>query len=80
MDGEGQETLYTYNGAGQLTKAQTSIRREGDTTYYRVVNYTYDRAGNKIEEAYGQQEVERDNNPDSWHRIHFSYDQNNHLR
>ena len=78
-DGEGQETLYAYNGAGQLTRAQTSIRREGDTTYYRVTAYTYDRAGNKIEEAYGQQEVERDNNPDSWHRIHFSYDQNSHL-
>ena len=78
-DGEGQETLYAYNGAGQLTRAQTSIRREKDTTYYRVTAYTYDRAGNKIEEAYGQQEVERDNNPDSWHRIHFSYDQNSHL-
>ena len=49
-DGEGQETLYAYNGAGQLTRAQTSIRREGDTTYYRVTAYTYDRAGNKIEE------------------------------
>ncbi len=32
-----------------------------------------------MEEAYGQQEVEKDKNPDSWHRIHFSYDQNSHL-
>ena len=78
-DGEGQETLYAYNGLGQLTRAQTSIRREGDTTYYRVTVYTYDRTGNKIEKAYGQQEVEKDKNPDSWHRIHFSYDQNSHL-
>ena len=78
-DGEGQETLYAYNGVGWLTRAQTSIRREGEMTYYRVVTYIYDRAGNKIEEAYGQQEVEKDKNPDSWHRIHFSYDQNSHL-
>ena len=32
-----------------------------------------------IEEAYGQQEAEKDQNPISWHRIYFSYDQNNHL-
>ena len=32
-----------------------------------------------MEEAYGQQEVERDGEPDGWHRIHFSYDKNNHL-
>lgn len=78
-DGEGQETLYTYNGLGLVTKEQTSTRTEGDTTYYRVAAYTYDSAGNKVEEAYGQQEVEKDKNPDSWHRIYFSYDQNNHL-
>ena len=62
-DGEGQETLYSYNGLGQLTRKQTSIRREGDTTYYRVTAYTYDSAGNKTEEAYGQQEAEKDQNP-----------------
>ncbi|MCX4274123.1 MAG: hypothetical protein OSJ71_18025, partial [Acetatifactor sp.] len=78
-DAEDQEILYTYNGLGQLTKEQTSIRREDDTTYYRVKTYTYDNAGNKIEEAYGQQEAEKDQNPISWHRIYFSYDQNNHL-
>ena len=78
-DGEGQETLYSYNGLGQLTRKQTSIRREGDTTCYRVTAYTYDSAGNKTEEAYGQQEAEKDQNPCSWHRICFSYDRNNHL-
>ena len=78
-DGEGQETLYTYNGLGQLARKQTGIRREGDTTYYRVTAYTYDNAGNKIEEAYGQQEAEKDQNPCSWHRIYFSYDRNSHL-
>ena len=78
-DAEDQEILYTYNGLGQLTKEQTSIRREDDTTYYRVKAYSYDNAGNKIEEAYGQQEAEKDQNPISWHRIYFSYDQNNHL-
>ena len=62
-DAEDQEILYTYNGLGQLTKEQTSLRREDNTTYYRVKTYTYDNAGNKIEEAYGQQEAEKDQNP-----------------
>jgi len=35
--------------------------------------------GNKVEEAYGQQEVEKGGEPESWHVIHFSYDKNNHL-
>lgn len=78
-DGEGQETRYTYNGLGLLTRQQTSTRSERNITYYRVTAYAYDSQGNKIEEAYGQQEVEEDKNPSSWHRIYFSYDQNNHL-
>ena len=32
-----------------------------------------------MEEAYGQQEVERDADPVSWHKIRFSYDANNRL-
>ena len=65
--------------SGTAYKSADQHPQEGDTTYYRVTAYTYDRAGNKMEEAYGQQEVEKDKNPDSWHRIHFSYDQNSHL-
>ena len=53
--------------------------QETDPALYRVIAYTYDSQGNKVEEAYGQQEVERDGEPDGWHRIHFSYDKNNHL-
>lgn len=51
-DGEGKEILYRYNGLGLKSREQTSIRREGDVTYYRVISYRYDRQGNKIEEAY----------------------------
>lgn len=79
MGGEGKETLYAYNGIGLKTREQTSIRREGDTAYYRVASYAYDSQGNKVEEAYGQQEVEEGGEPESWHRIAFSYDQNNRL-
>ena len=53
--------------------------QETDPALYRVIAYTYDSQGNKVEEAYGQQEVERDGEPEGWHRIHFSYDKNNHL-
>lgn len=59
IDGEGQETLYTYNGLGLLMKKQTSIHTKEDSTYYCVTAYRYDSVGNKIEEAYGQQEIER---------------------
>lgn len=79
VDGEGKETLYAYNGLGLKTREQISIRREGDTVFYRVISYAYDSQGNKAEEAYGQQEVEKGGEPTSWHRIYFSYDQNNHL-
>ena len=34
--------------------------QETDPALYRVIAYTYDSQGNKVEEAYGQQEVERD--------------------
>ena len=70
-DGEGQETLYTYNGLGQLTRKQTSARTEGEMTFYRITAYRCDSVGNKIEEACGQQKTERDKDPDSWHRIHY---------
>ena len=78
-DGEGKETLFQYNGLGQLTRQQVSIRRESDTVYYRVICYRYDQQGNKVEELYGKEEVERDADPAEWMRIQFAYDKNNHL-
>ena len=79
IDGEGKETLIHYNGLGLKTREQVSVRKEGECTCYRVIAYRYDRQGNKVEEAYGQQEVERDADPVSWHKIRFSYDANNRL-
>ena len=78
MDGEGKEVLYTYNDLGWKIREQIKVQ-ETDPALYRVIAYTYDSQGNKVEEAYGQQEVERDGEPEGWHRIHFSYDKNNHL-
>ena len=78
MDGEGKEVLYTYNDLGWKIREQIKVQ-ETDPALYRVIAYTYDSQGNKVEEAYGLQEVERDGEPDGWHRIHFSYDKNNHL-
>ena len=78
MDGEGKEVLYTYNDLGWKIREQIKVQ-ETDPALYRAIAYTYDSQGNKVEEAYGQQEVERDGEPDGWHRIHFSYDKNNHL-
>lgn len=79
VDGEGKETLYTYNGLGWKIKEQISVRKEGDTVYYRVIAYGFDNQGNKVEEAYGRQEVEKDREPENWHSIRFTYDRNNHL-
>lgn len=79
VDGEGQETLYEYNGLGLLTRKQVSAGRKNGTAYYRVIGYSYDMQGNKTEEAYGRQEVVRDGEPSGWHRIYFTYDGNNHL-
>lgn len=82
VDGEGKETLYTYNDLGWKTREQVKVKEaetESNQALYRVIAYSYDSQGNKTGEAYGQQEVERDGEPESWHRIHFSYDQNNHL-
>jgi len=78
-DGEGKETRYSYNGLGQRTRQQVSIRREGDTTYYRVIAYRYDQQGNKTEEAYGRDKVRQDQEPAGWHRIRLTYDGNNRL-
>ena len=78
-DGEGKEKLYEYNGLGQITRQRISARWEADTTYYRVMKYSYDQQGNKIEEAYGKEETERDAGPSEWLRIQFSYDKNTRL-
>lgn len=78
VDGEGKEVIYTYNDLGWKIRERIKVQ-ETDPALYRVIAYTYDSQGNKVEEAYGQQEVERDGEPDGWHRIHFSYDKNNHL-
>ena len=75
VDGEGKETLYTYNGLGWKVREQIKVKE----SLYRVIAYSYDDQGNKVEEAYGQQEVERDGEPERWHTVYFSYDQNNHL-
>ena len=82
VDGEGKETLYSYNSLGWKIREQVKVKEaetESNQALYRVIAYSYDSQGNKTGEAYGQQEVERDGEPESWHRIHFSYDQNNHL-
>ena len=82
-DGEGKETLYTYNDLGWKSREQIKVKDAAGEDHtqplYRVIFYTYDAQGNKIEEQYGQQEVEKDGEPESRHSIHFSYDQNNHL-
>ena len=79
VDGEGKETLSVYNGLGWKIRQQISVRRGEDGTFYRTIAYGYDSQGNKVEEAYGEQEAEKDAEPQSWHRLHFSYDPNNHL-
>ena len=79
VDGEGKETLSVYNGLGWKIREQISVRRGEDGTFYRTIVYGYDSQGNKVEEAYGEQETEKDAEPQSWHRLHFSYDPNNHL-
>ena len=81
VDGEGKETLYAYNSLGLKTREQVKVKEAGEESLalYRVTAYAYDNQGNKTEEAYGQQEVEKGGEPESWHRIHFSYDPNNHL-
>ena len=79
VDGEGKETLYAYNGLGLKIREQVSIRKEDDNTWYRVIRYDYDLQGNKIEEAYGQNEVMENQEPSGWHRIRFGYDKNNYL-
>ena len=77
-DGEGKEVLYTYNALGWKVREQLKIK-DAETPLYRVAAYTYDSQGNKTEEAYGQQDVQKDGEPESWHRIYFSYDKNNHM-
>ena len=94
VDGEGKETLYAYNSLGWKIREQVKVKEAGEESgntgesgtagensqaLYRVITYAYDSQGNKTEEAYGQQEVEKGGEPESWHRIHFSYDPNNHL-
>ena len=79
VDGEGKETLSVYNGLGWKIREQISVRRGEDGTFYRTIAYGYDSQGNKVEEAYGEQETEKDAEPQSWHKLHFSYDPNNHL-
>ena len=77
VDGEEKETLNTYNDLGWKIREQIKVKAA--QSLYRVVAYSYDAQGNKVEERYGQQEVEKDGEPESWHSIHFSYDKNNHL-
>ncbi len=77
-DGEGKEVLYIYNTLGWKVRELLKVKDE-ETPLYRVTVYKYDSQGNKVEEAYGQQEVQKDREPESWHRIYFSYDKNNHL-
>ena len=70
VDGEGKEVLYTYNDLGWKIREQIKVQ-ETDPALYRVIAYTYDSQGNKVEEAYGQQEVERDGEPEGLSLIHI---------
>lgn len=65
-DGEGKEALYRYNGLGQMIWEQVSVRKDGDALYYRVIAYQYDGQGSKTEEAYGREEVKKDETPACW--------------
>ena len=78
----GSESGYiggNSSGAESSYTGENGSAREISPALYRVTVYSYDSQGNKITEAYGQQEVEKDGDTESWHRIYFSYDQNNHL-
>jgi len=37
-----------------------------DEIWYRIVRYTYDNQGNKVLEAYGKEEVTKEQNAGSW--------------
>ena len=74
-DGEGTEHFYEYNGLGLKSRDRVSIRKEKDVVFYHVTSYEYDLQGNKVEEAYGQEEVAGDKDPETWHRIGFAYDE-----
>jgi len=50
-----------------------------DEIWYRIVRYTYDNQGNKVLEAYGKEEVTKEQNAGSWDQIWFGYDANNYL-
>ncbi len=78
-DGEGTEHFYEYNGLGLKSRERVGIRKEKDVVFYRVTAYEYDLQGNKVGEAYGQEEVAGDKDPETWHRISFAYDRDNRL-
>lgn len=72
-------TDYCYNGVGWLTEKREAIKKEESKLFYRLTQYSYDKAGNMTEELRYQDFQDEISARGTVHRIRCSYDENNRL-
>lgn len=78
-DANGIATCYEYNRAGWLVRKWEPVEESKEGILYNLTCYSYDKAGNKIQEKRSGKAVEKGSYPAQWLTLNFTYDKRNRL-
>ncbi|KAB3527512.1 RHS repeat-associated core domain-containing protein [Alkaliphilus serpentinus] len=79
-DNDRYGTLYSYNLTGWLLEKRVPVKAEGNTMYYNVTKYQYDKVGRLIEEITSPDYASKSEEPEAWHTISLDYYKNGLLK
>ncbi|SNT25939.1 RHS repeat-associated core domain-containing protein [Anaerovirgula multivorans] len=68
-------TVFKYNLAGWLLEKREPLKKENDTTYYRITKFSYDKTGKIIEEKHSKEYTTLTGEPTDGNIITYTYDQ-----
>ena len=79
ISGGSREKRYQYDGLGHVIEERESLRREGETVWYRGKENVYDAEGNLVAERYGTKEIREEEPITEYEEIRYFYDENGHV-
>ena len=79
ISGGSREKRYQYDGLGHVIEERESLRREGETVWYRGKENVYDAEGNLVIERYGTKEIREEEPLTEYEEIRYFYDENGHV-
>jgi YD repeat-containing protein len=76
----GSITVYKYDGMGRLSEKWSPVSINAGNTYFSYTKYQYDKAGNKIQESFGKEQVLLNELPAAYITKNYTYTPNGKLK